>query len=65
MLDDPRMTEEEQIKKQRHLEETGYEGTLITPGIVSRPACTQVATALMTASLQLYVRQDVYGIAFL
>jgi len=29
------MTAEEQIEKQEHLGKTGYDGTLITPGIVS------------------------------
>jgi hypothetical protein len=63
-LDDPRMTAEQQIKKQEHLGKTGYDGTLITPGIVSFlfRLMGQEIVPLILATLQLYARQDVYGV---
>jgi hypothetical protein len=62
------MTEEEQIKKQHHLDKTDYEGTLITPGIVSHLFITlnpNVERQLIPAPLQLHVWKNIYGITVL
>lgn len=66
------MTAEDQIKSQRKTDGTGFDGQLITPGIVSRapslPLCFGKSVpdvGLTSGPFQLYARGHILGITVL